>query len=68
MGNKTNFSKNGIFNDKYFGKSSNDIENLWIIIYEDHLIPKTITNNIILVLPKKIISVFCVLKKYFINI
>ena len=41
---------------------SNDIENLWIIIYEDHLIPKTITNNIILVLPKKkIISVFCVL-------
>ena len=62
-GNKTNFSKNGIFNDKYFGKSSNDIENLWIIIYEDHLIPKTITNNIILVLPKKNnFSILCFIK------
>ena len=63
MGNKTNFSKNGIFNDKYFGKSSNDIENLWIIIYEDHLIPKTITNNIILDLPKKNnFSILCFIK------
>ena len=58
MGNKTNFSKNGIFNDN--GKSSN-YENLWIIIYEDHLIPKTITNNIILVLPKKNNFSICVL-------
>lgn len=62
-GNKTNFSKNGIFKDKYFRKSSINVKNLWIVIYEDYRIPTKITDNTIIVIPKRNnFSISCFIK------
>ncbi len=52
-GNKINFSSKGIFYDKYFSSNSLNKKNLWIVIYEESLLPKKIGDNILLIHPKK---------------
>ena len=48
-GSKINFSNKGIFYDKYFKNSSSNKKNLWIIIYEEKLLPKKLSDNILIV-------------------
>ncbi len=47
-GKKENFNNKGIFFDKYFGKTSENKKNLWIINYSDSKAPEKITGNIII--------------------
>ena len=52
-GKKENFNKKGIFLDKYFGKTSENNENLWIINYSDSKLPEKLTGNIIIIKSQK---------------
>ena len=53
-GNKSSFSNDGTFHDKYFStRSSNHKKTLWIILLNEEFINEIIDKNIVLVYPKK---------------
>ncbi len=70
-GFKDNFSKKGVFYDKYFNTySSSKKKILWLIVYLDDELPKNIQSNLILVKAKgnKFVNLFSWLKFLLFNL
>ena len=69
-GFKDNFSKKGVFYDKYFNTYSSSKKILWLIVYLDDELPKNIQSNLILVKAKgnKFVNLFSWLKFLLFNL
>ena len=71
-GKKSDFSKDGVFNDKYFNISSKykNSSYLWYLIYIDNQLPKKITHNVIIFQPikYKLFNPIVLIKNFLINL
>ena len=71
-GRKSDFSKDGVFNDKYFNINSKykNSSLLWYLIYIDNQLPKKIADNVIIFQPikNKLFNPIILIKNFLINL